>query len=612
VYSYFIRLEGNPTQLGVHVPGRIDLARVPKNRILDRTAYEFFAGLGGQGQPTWTSDLAERRPVFEDANGVGWVVSVSYNAPLGRYLLATEHTRTTQGRLGLFDAPEPWGPWTTVSYAEEGAPFGAGHIDGSTFFWNFSNKWLGAGGRPLVLVFTGIGSNDAWNTVEGRFTLAEPAPVVLGIAWDDPAAIRSAAKGSDNWPITWGDDDLLYTAYGDGWGFDPRVPQKLSLGFASVSGGPADFAGTNIHPTNGDQTGDGRRGKKASGMLMVDGVLYAWLRNAGGDGTKAQLIWSEDHGQSWTFAPWLFDEFGYPCLVNFGKNYAGARDEYVYTLTPDTPDAYRETDDAALMRVPRDRIREREAYEFFTGLDPAGDPQWSPDVARRGSALHFPGGVNRLDVTYNRPLKRYLMTQRSRAEAGGLDQFSLFEAPEPWGPWTRFFYTEDWDVDPGENQHIPSKWISADGLVIHLVFSGDDSFRVRKGTLRVVGDRDGDGVHDGEDGCPDDEHKAEPGHCGCGVPEGPCLFLRGDGNVDGRPDIGDAIFTLQYLFAHGQTPLCAKSIDCDDSGSIDIADAVYLLQYLFARGQGPPQPFGNCGLDPTPDVTPCASYPPCA
>jgi hypothetical protein len=37
----------------------------------------------------------------------------------------------------------------------------------------------------------------------------------------------------------------------------------------------------------------------------------------------------------------------------------------------------------------------------------------------------------------------------------------------------------------GEAQHIPSKWISADGKEFYLVFAGDDSFAVRKATLTV-------------------------------------------------------------------------------------------------------------------------------
>jgi hypothetical protein len=170
VYSYAIRLN-DARSLKVQRPGQIDLMRVPVDRMMDRMAYEFFAGLDND-KPIWTTDLEARSPVFEDFNGVGWTVSVSYNPGLDRYILATEHGRSFQGNLGLFDAPEPWGPWTTVHYEPE---FGSPQIEASSFFWNFSNKWLSADGRDFVLVFTGIGENDSWNTVRGRFTTASAA-----------------------------------------------------------------------------------------------------------------------------------------------------------------------------------------------------------------------------------------------------------------------------------------------------------------------------------------------------------------------------------------------------------------------------------------------------
>jgi len=173
VYHYFIRRQGNPEALGIHRPGMIDLVRVPKDRLMERGAYEFWTGVDDRDRPLWSANIRDRRPVFEDPDGVGWTVSVSYNRGLRRYLLATEHGYTMRGRLGLFDAPTPWGPWTTVLYARQ---FGAGHVEDSTFFWNFSNKWASADGRDFVLVFTGVRSNDAWNTVEGRFESPLPPP----------------------------------------------------------------------------------------------------------------------------------------------------------------------------------------------------------------------------------------------------------------------------------------------------------------------------------------------------------------------------------------------------------------------------------------------------
>jgi CubicO group peptidase (beta-lactamase class C family) len=315
-----------------------------------------------------------------------------------------------------------------------------------------------------------------------------PSKVITAIEWAPRSTIVRKAAGSDNWPITWADDGDLYTAYGDGWGFAPKVPAKLSLGFAKVTGGGARFGGVNIRSPSGEQKGDGRSGRKASGMLCVGGVLYMLVRNADGKGRQSLLAWSTDHARTWQWSRWRFAAFGHPVFLNFGRDYAGARDGYVYAYSPDTPDAYRETDAVALARVPRDRIRERAAYEFFVRLDAAGRPVWSKDIGRRGAAFSFPGGCNRMDVVHNAPLGRYLMTMRSRGVAGGRDQFSLYDAPEPWGPWTTVFHTRKWDVDPGEVQRIPAKWIAADGRSFHLVFAGGDAFSVRKATLTVASD----------------------------------------------------------------------------------------------------------------------------
>jgi len=80
------------------------------------------------------------------------------------------------------------------------------------------------------------------------------------------------------------------------------------------------------------------------------------------------------------------------------------------------------------------------------------------------------------------------MTMRSRAQKGGRDQFSIYEASAPWGPWHTVFYTNEWDVDLGEAQQIPSKWISREGKSIYLVFSGNDALSVRGAELRLATD----------------------------------------------------------------------------------------------------------------------------
>ena len=108
------------------------------------------------------------------------------------------------------------------------------------------------------------------------------------------------ANQSDNWPITWADDGDLYTGYGDGWGFRHEAPSKLSLGFAKVVGNPQGHDGINIWSSTGETFGSGDRGEKASGMLMVEGVLYMWVRNADRNGHGCKLAWSSDYAETWT------------------------------------------------------------------------------------------------------------------------------------------------------------------------------------------------------------------------------------------------------------------------------------------------------------------------
>lgn len=168
VYIY-VNLIKDDSALKVQKPGEVVLLRVAKNLLKEKAAYQYFAGFDKNKQPRWAPDSHSRAPVFVDKAGVGWNLSVSYNSGLGRYLLITEHSESLQSNVGIFDAPEPWGPWTTVYYGKFGDE---GDIQETAFFYNFSNKWLSEDGKQFVLLFTGIKDNDSWNTVSGYFTVS--------------------------------------------------------------------------------------------------------------------------------------------------------------------------------------------------------------------------------------------------------------------------------------------------------------------------------------------------------------------------------------------------------------------------------------------------------
>jgi len=310
------------------------------------------------------------------------------------------------------------------------------------------------------------------------------------IRWAPTNTILRAAKGSDNWPLTWADDGALYGAYGDGNGFKPFIKEKLSMGLARIDGTVENFRGENIRAPSLETLGDGAKGKKASGILCVKGVLYLWARNAG----NSQLAWSSDHGRTWTWADWKFtNSFGCPTFVNFGRDYEGNSDGFAYVLSPDAKDAYSLADRFVLARVPVNRIHERTSYEFLRAVDAHGTPVWTPHLDQRGAILSRELGCYRPSVTFNAGLKRFLLVHArpnalSRDKAGKIDVrfhggLVIYEARQPWGPWSVVFETTDWDVGPGDSASFPSKWISDDGRTMHLVFSGEDSFSIRKATV---------------------------------------------------------------------------------------------------------------------------------
>jgi hypothetical protein len=64
----------------------------------------------------------------------------------------------------------------------------------------------------------------------------------------------------------------------------------------------------------------------------------------------------------------------------------------------------------------------------------------------------------------------------------------VYDAPEPWGPWTTAYFTARWDAGPGESGNFPTAWMSDDGRTMYLVFSGDDFFSVREATMLLSED----------------------------------------------------------------------------------------------------------------------------
>ncbi len=340
--------------------------------------------------------------------------------------------------------------------------------------------------RLVVFVLTSL-------AICGVCASSEPpypaSPVIAGLTWEGEVIVCGRSGSGDNWPITWVEDDLCITAWGDGPGFDGPVSRdaRLTLGFARIYGNPPEVRGEDFATSVDTLEGGGSSGIKASGLLMVDGVLYMFARNykpAGSDDfTNAILAWSRDRGKNWQWANWHFaDTFGCPEFIQFGKDYEGARDGYVYVASQANDSAYGYSPDIVMARVPKERVAERSAYEFFAGLGQAGEPTWSADIAKRAPIFTDPHGTQRIAITYNAPLRRYILTTSHLppgTSATHTAALGIFDAPEPWGPWTTVYYSDDWSSTGGLNcrtyhHKFPTKWMSKDGKEMWLLYSGLD------------------------------------------------------------------------------------------------------------------------------------------
>jgi len=329
----------------------------------------------------------------------------------------------------------------------------------------------------------------------------------------------------DMWPITWADDDYLYGAAGDNSG--------SPMNFWRIHGGPNEAmwgSGWSVyvelvdrlpidpkvycqrpelHPTHG---------VKPAGLLCLNGVLYfaVELHNYGDNpafnrqhNIEAWIITSVDYGRSWnrqaTPQGFFTGRLASPHFLQFGKDYSGARDGFVYAYFPAADDgcSYWENGDILLLgRVPKFSLLQRVAWEFYTGLDTAGQPLWSGDEHVAQPVFRYPLMTGEDHVSYNPGLKRYILGNYSFLDGEGnpqpyhatgrwpqsalRSQLTLFEAPEPWGPWSLFYQDDNWGTYGDYQPCFPTKWMSADGRTMLMVSAGsfdDYNLTLQKITL---------------------------------------------------------------------------------------------------------------------------------
>jgi hypothetical protein len=302
------------------------------------------------------------------------------------------------------------------------------------------------------------------------------------------------------------DDDNLYSANGDGTGFSSTF---AAMRVARIAGVPPNLVGTSVAGDVGmNYTGSSGYTDKPTGMLCLNGAIYLAFQNLNESDFEyapaASIVMSSDHGTTWSTpssspmfgtgnitnesAPALFTTI---MFLDFGKNSANANDGYVYAYGFDNN--WRDQQMVYLARVPNDAVLTRSAWQFYTGMNGSA-PAWSSDISQKVPmitdtrllyASTFGSDCPANDkviaqggAVYDAPVQRYIFSSWS------CSTHELYEASEPWGPWSHISTgTRGTDTPPATNDFgplrltqnrgqygpsIPSKFISADGLSMYL------------------------------------------------------------------------------------------------------------------------------------------------
>lgn len=341
--------------------------------------------------------------------------------------------------------------------------------------------------------------------------------------------IKSGYKYGDTWYPTWASNDTLYSPWTDGT--SKRLDgysEKSNSGFIEKGTPENKFTNTTAQgviigrdPTTLISYSTGvvnapsfpYQGRYPCGSLIYNGVWYygTYCLDPTANAKYGDMVinwpWmgpfvgfrtSKDYGKSWTKDPNtpekpLFGEtgingypvkIGSPHFVDFGKNMEYSPDGKAYLVAHgsdimDTQTRFWNTswitgDQIYMLRVTPsiENMNDASKYEFYAGKDAKGNPIWTNDFKSIKPLLEWNNNMGCVTVTYNAPLKKYLMCVTDGGNTVSKMNTYILESDSLTGKWKLVTYMKNF----GEQAYfvnIPSKFISKDGKTMWLLYSGN-------------------------------------------------------------------------------------------------------------------------------------------
>jgi len=313
---------------------------------------------------------------------------------------------------------------------------------------------------------------------------------------------------ADTWYPSWATDGNMYSPWTDGsvkGVTSNSAGKEATTGYATIIGDdPMNLTIINEALYKSDP--NPYESRYPCGSLLYDGVwYYGTYCLYGGQVTKNNNIsynwpwmgpfvgfrYSTDLGKTWTQTQRtptnpLFNErtqngepvkIGAPHFVDFGKNMQHSPDGKAYLVAHGSSnginrrfgyDSWITGDEIYLIRVTPgiENMNDPSKYEFWNGMI------WTRDFGQLKPIASWQDNMGCATMTYNAPLKRYLMCVTDGGTTGGFYNTYVLESSEITGPWKMVQYFKHF----GEQAYfvnIPSKFISKDGKRFWLCYSAN-------------------------------------------------------------------------------------------------------------------------------------------
>ena len=331
--------------------------------------------------------------------------------------------------------------------------------------------------------------------------------------------VHSDYHCGDTWYPSWAADGNLYSPWTDGVtdgvSSNSGAGEQATTGHAVMTGD--DPLQLEIRNPSAPSVASASPylGRYPCGSLVHKGVWYygTYCLGPAAKVTYEGMDWnwpvlgpmpgfrvSTDGGKTWTPSPLsperpLFPEpaaylgpvkMGAPHFVDFGQDMAHSPDgkAYLVGMGAESSDpsaryanlSWISADQVYLARVKPglETINDITQYEFYAGTDDTGAARWSHDFPEIEPLVEWNNNMGCVTVTYDAPLKKYLMCVTDGWPTVAKMNSYVLEADAITGPWRLVTYLKDFG-EQGYFLNFPSKFISKDGLTLWLCYSANFS-----------------------------------------------------------------------------------------------------------------------------------------